>query len=195
MWIISLIIKTKVAEPSLCCVHRFLTSLYTVIFSLLRRVRVWCCVRDRAKDKKRKVVDWSWKERKLAFLLHICYVYVCTFWGLSFPQSTIMEIDFTLITKFSIWSYFQFGINFTLKYGYLAIEIFWYIYILTLLSSMQIVIEMIFYIDFTSYFSDSFYFLTCIAAILNHFITISFQSYDTWKQKTVCFKGYKNFLF
>ena len=26
-------------------------------------------------------------------------------------------------------------------------------------------------VNFTRYFSDSFYFLTCVAAILNHFIT------------------------
>ena len=74
------IIKTKVAEPSLCCVHRFLTSLYTVIFSLQLQLRVRvCCVRDRAKDKKRKVVG-SWKERNsLSCYTYVMCIYACSY--------------------------------------------------------------------------------------------------------------------
>ena len=74
------IIKTKVAEPSLCCVHRFLTSLYTVIFSLQFQLRVRvCCVRDRAKDKKRKVVG-SWKERSsLSCYTYVMSIYACSY--------------------------------------------------------------------------------------------------------------------
>ena len=68
------------AEPSLCCVHRFLTSLYTVIFSLQFQLRVRvCCVRDRAKDKKRKVVG-SWKERSsLSCYTYVMSIYACSY--------------------------------------------------------------------------------------------------------------------
>ena len=95
------IIKTKVAEPSLCCMHRFLTSLYTVIFSLQLQLRVRvCCVRDRAKDKKRKVVG-SWKERNsLSCYTYVMCIYACSYFH-RFHNLVFMYFGFILRTGFA----------------------------------------------------------------------------------------------